>query len=281
MATRWFESPLTAFNRFVLKDRGGRLVARDLPYGAHPRQRLDLYAPRSHAGRLPVILFLYGGSWASGVREGYGFVGRAFAARGYLVAIPDYRLVPEVRFPAFVEDCAAAARWVLDHAGEHGGDPGSLMLIGHSAGAYNAAMLALDPQWLGGRRKSVRGLVGLAGPYDFLPLSGPATRAAFGESEDLAATQPINFAGPGAPPALLLHGGNDRTVRPKNSKHLAKALAAAGVDARVRIYPQLGHVSILTAIALPFRYRAPVLADAVAFAQGLSPPGFPGEGDHP
>ena len=269
MASRWFDSPLTAFNAFVLKDPGGRRIARDLAYGRHERQQLDLYAPRRPAegARLPVIAFFYGGSWASGVRQGYGFVGRALAARGFLVAVADYRLVPEVRFPAFVEDAAAAVRWLIGHAAEHGGDAGRLVLMGHSAGAYNAAMAALDPQWLGAERSRIAGLIGLAGPYDFLPLSGAVTKAAFGAAEDLEATQPVRFAGEGAPRTLLLHGGQDRTVLPRNSKRLAKAIAAAGGEARLKIYPQLGHVAILTALALPFRYRAPVLADAVGFAR--------------
>lgn len=269
MAARWFDSPLTAFNRFVLKDRGGVLLERDIAYGAHERQRLDLYAPRRRQARtrLPIIAFCYGGNWASGARQGYGFVGRAFAAKGFLVAVPDYRLVPDVRFPGFVEDCAAAVDWIVAHAADRGGDPDSVVLMGHSAGAYIAAMLALDPQWLGRTRSSVRGLVGMAGPYDFLPLKGPVTRAAFGQAPDLAATQPVNFAAPDSPPALLLHGGGDRTVLPRNSRALARRLAAAGGEARLRIYPQLGHISIVTALALPFRYTAPVLADAAAFAR--------------
>ena len=270
MAARWL-SPLTTFNRFVLKDSGTSRLARGLAYGGHRRQQLDLYAPRRPSARpLPIVFFFYGGSWASGLRQGYSFVGRALAARGFLVAVPDYRLVPEVHFPAFVEDGAAAVKWVIDHAGEHNGDPDSVVLIGHSAGAYIAGMLALDPQWLGRARSAVSGLVGLAGPYDFLPLSGRATQAAFGQAGDLAATQPVRFASAEAPPALLLHGGADRTVRPRNSKNLARALAAAGADARLKIYPSLGHVAILTAMALPFRYRAPVLADAVAFAREVT-----------
>jgi acetyl esterase/lipase len=271
MAARWFESPLTAFNRFVVKDVGGSLIARDLSYGDDRRQRLDLYGPRRRSGtRLPMIAFLYGGSWASGVRQGYGFVGRALAAKGFLVAIPDYRLVPDVHFPAFVEDGAAAVKWLVEHGAAHGGDPASVVLMGHSAGAYIASMLALDPRWLGPARSAISGLVGLAGPYDFLPLSGPVSRAAFGQAPDLAATQPIRFASAEAPPSLLLHGGADRTVLPRNSKALARALAAAGADAHLKIYPSLGHVSILTAMALPFRYRAPVVADAVAFAREVA-----------
>ncbi|MDP8912885.1 MAG: alpha/beta hydrolase, partial [Pseudomonadota bacterium] len=180
-------SPLRTFNSLVPKDHGAALIERGSAYGAHPRQRLDIYRPRTSTGAkqgqaarspLPVILFLYGGSWQSGMREGYGFAGRALAARGFLVAVPDYRLVPEVRFPAFLEDNAGALRWMRANAVRLGGDPERIVLVGHSAGAYNAAMLALDPRWLGEDRRAVRGFVGLAGPYDFLPLSGPITNAA-------------------------------------------------------------------------------------------------------
>jgi len=264
-------SPLRTFNSLVPKDRGALIVERGAAYGAHPRQRLDLYRPRSKGAEaarapLPIILFLYGGSWQSGMREGYGFAGRALAARGFLVAIPDYRLVPEVRFPTFLEDNARALRWVRANAARFGGDPDRIVLVGHSAGAYNAAMLALDPRWLGEDRRAVRGLVGLAGPYDFLPLSGPITTAAFGQERDLASTQPVNFASAGDPPALLLHGGRDTLVHPRESRRLAERLQAAGVDARVKIYPAIGHIGMVTALARPLRGRASVLEDVVAFA---------------
>lgn len=268
-------SPLRTFDALVPKDGGSARVAEGAAFGADPRQRLDLYAPRRRGGGqgaapLPVIVFLYGGSWQSGSRRGYGFAARALAARGFLVAVPDYRLVPEVRFPAFLEDNAAAVRWVRANAARFGGDPDRIVLAGHSAGAYNAAMLALDPRWLGADRAAVRGLVGLAGPYDFLPLDSPVTRAAFGAAIDLEATQPVRFASPGDPPALLLHGRKDDTVYLRNSQELARRLEGAGVPARLIVYPDLGHVGIVTALSRPFRGRAPVLEDMAAFAREVT-----------
>ncbi|MBS0254266.1 MAG: alpha/beta hydrolase, partial [Proteobacteria bacterium] len=218
---------------------------------------------------LPVIVFLYGGSWNSGMREGYGFAGRALAAQGFVVAVPDYRLVPQVRYPAFLEDGAAALRWVRAHVGEYGGDPNRVVVMGHSAGAYNAAMLAYDARWLG-ERPWLKGFIGLAGPYDFVPLKSDATRAAFGQADDLAATQPINHVAPGAPPALLAVAGKDVTVGPRNAESLAAALARAGVPVQRRTYPGVGHVGIVTALARPLRGRAPVLADAAAFARQVT-----------
>jgi acetyl esterase/lipase len=266
-------SPLRAFNAIVPQDRGAAAVERGSAYGSHPRQRVDLYRPRAwRAGqsRLPIIVFLYGGSWQEGERQGYAFAARGLADAGFLVAVPDYRLVPEVRFPAFLEDAAAAVRWVRANAARLGGDAERIVLVGHSAGAYNAAMLAVDERWLGRDRRAVRGLVGLAGPYDFLPLDIPVTIAAFGQELDAARTQPINFASRGDPPALLLHGALDTTAYPRNSERLASLLRNAGVDARVKLYPKVGHVGIVTALARPFRGRAPVLQDVVAFAREVT-----------
>lgn len=261
-------SPLKTFDALVPKDGGVAIVARDAAFGPDPRQRVDLYAPRSaRAGGLPIIVFLYGGSWNSGTKDGYAFVGRALAAKGFLVAIPDYRLVPQIRYPTFLQDNAAAVRWVIAHAGAYGGDAHRLLLAGHSAGAYNAAMLAYDPRWLGPDRATVRGLIGLAGPYDFLPFDGPVVEATFGSVADPASTQPVRFVQAGDAPAFLATGDADDTVRPANSDSLAKMLVAAGVPVDRRRYPKVGHVGLVTAIARPFRGRAPVLDDLVAFAR--------------
>jgi acetyl esterase/lipase len=259
-------SALSAFNALMPKDLGARRAARAVPFGDHARQAFDVYLPRRRPGcALPLVLFFYGGNWAAGMRQGYGFAGRALASRGFATVIPDYRLVPQFRFPAFLEDGAAAVRRARETAPARGADPDRVVLVGHSAGAYIAAMLALDPQWLGDDRRFVRGFAALGGPYDFLPLDTAATRVAFGKAGDLAATQPINFASAGAPPALLLHGAEDTTVHPRHSRTLAERLVAAGAQAELRLYPRVGHVGLVTALALPFRRRAPVLADVAAF----------------
>jgi acetyl esterase/lipase len=263
--------PLRSFNAFMPKDRGSIRVAEGIAYGEGPRRKLDVYAPRAAApGPRPVILFFYGGAWNSGRRESYAFAARALAARGFLVVVPDYRLVPEALYPDFLGDCAAAVRWARAHSATYGGDGGRIVLVGHSAGAYNAAMLALDPALLGADRAAIRGFAGLAGPYDFLPLDDASTIAAFGKWPNPAETQPIRYAAKGAPPALLLHGEADSRVKPRNSRALARALQTAGSDVRMKLYPGISHVGILTALAIPLRRQAPVLADVAAFAHEVT-----------
>ena len=248
------------------------LAARDVAFGPDERQRLDVYRPRIQVpGKpLPVIIFFYGGSWKTGTKAGYSWVARALAARGFMVVVPDYRLHPKVRYPAFLEDGAAALRWTIAHARDFGGDPARLVLAGHSAGAYNAAMLAYDPRWLGSEQKKVRGFIGLAGPYDFLPFDTDVAREVFGAYPDLPATQPVNFVDGSDPPAFLATAGKDDTVRPRNSDSLAAKLKAAGVEVERVDYPKLGHVGILTALSKPFRGRAHVLDDLTAFARKVT-----------
>ncbi len=260
-------TPLTAFNALVPKDRGIIRVIENAPFGPDPRQRLDIYRPMSPARDLPIIVFFYGGSWNSGTRAGYGWVARALAARGFVVAVPDYRLVPQVRFPAFIEDGAAAVGLVATIAESVGGDANKIILAGHSAGAYNAAMLAYDERYLGADRGRVRGFIGLAGPYDFLPFDGPVTRAAFGGASDPSATQPITFIDRADPPAFIGSADDDRTVEPRNSDSLAAKLRAAGVPVERVRYPGVGHIGILTALARPWRGRSTVLDDVARFAQ--------------
>ena len=263
---------LILFNRLVPKDAGSERIAQDIAFGDNARQRLDIYAPsnRDEASALPVIVFIHGGGWRDGDKAGYEFAGRALASRGFLTVVPNYRLSPAIHFPAFIEDGAAALHWVRTNIAYQGGDPERIVLVGHSAGAHIAALLAMDEQWLGADRSAIAGWVGMAGPYDFLPLDTPATRGAFGNAPDLAATQPINFAGEGDPPALLLHGSVDTTVKPRQSSRLAARLEAAGVPVRHIVYDGIGHTRIMTAISRWTRGSASSLADIENFAREVN-----------
>ena len=264
-------SPLSTYNTLAPADDGGAAAKTGIAYGRHPRQKLDVYVPAKRSAAAPVVVVIYGGSWNSGSKSDYAFLGKALSSRGFATVIADYRLVPEIRFPAFLDDTAAAVAWARSNAQQFGGDPGQLYLLGHSAGAYNAVMVGLDGQYLrnvGIDPSKIRGVIGLAGPFDFLPLAVDSTREAFGNADDLNKTQPTNFASRSAPPMLLATGDGDTTVYPRNAVKLAEKLHAAGAFVSLRRYPEIGHVGILLALSLPFRSKAPVLDDITNFING-------------
>lgn len=232
---------------------------------------LDLYVPEIFAPsgeRAPVVVFFYGGSWRGGARADYRFAAAGLARLGAVVAVPDYRVYPQVRFPDFLTDCAAAVGFIAGVAARYGADPGRIFLAGHSAGAYNAMMLALDPIWLAAQGLSpsrLAGTIGLAGPYDFLPMTGPDIRAVFGPAADTPISQPIHFVRPGAPSALLIAGARDRRVAPRNTASLAARLRACGVAVETRCYRGIGHVGVLLALAPALRWLAPSARDIARF----------------
>ena len=246
----------------------GVTVTRDIAYADGPRHRLDIYQPPGGGKQAPLVVFLYGGSWRTGDKGMYPFVALPLAARGAVVVVPDYRLYPEVAFPAFLDDNARAVAWAADHAAELGADARRLFIVGHSAGAYNAAMLALDPRFLaaaGSDRRRLAGIVGLAGPYDFLPITGEDIKPVFATVGDGPLSQPVSYVDGRNPPMLLLAGEADITVNPRNTLSLAGKVRAAGGVAEAQILPGVGHIGILTAFAPLFRNRAPVLDDIWAF----------------
>ena len=261
-------SPLALFDALGPRDGGGRLALKDAAYGEDPRQRLDVFVPVASAAGAPVLVFFYGGSWKGGSKEDYAFAAQALAAQGFVTVLPDYRLFPQVRFPDFLDDGAAAVAWVRDNVAGFGGDPNRIVLAGHSAGAYNAAMLALDPRYLrraGVDPHAIRAVAGLSGPYDFLPFDHPTSIDVFGQAPDARATQPVTFAGPDAPPAFLATGEADGTVRPRNTQSLARRLREARVPVQERLYPGLDHADTLLALSVTFRSKAPELAEMTAF----------------
>jgi acetyl esterase/lipase len=244
------------------------LVGKGQAYGAGPRQRLDVYAPRGAKGQAPVAVFFYGGSWDSGRRQDYGWVGRAMASRGFVTVVADYRIYPEVRYPGFLEDGAQAVAWASRNASRLGGDAQRVVLVGHSAGAYNAVMLALDGRYLsaaGVDPKAVRAMAGLSGPYDFLPIRSEITERIFGGTDDLPSTQPLAYVRPDSPPAFLATGAADDMVWPKNTIALAKKLREAGVPVEERHYEGVDHVNMVLALSRPLRGRAPVLDEMTGF----------------
>jgi acetyl esterase/lipase len=215
-----------------------------------------------------VVVFIHGGSWNSGNPRDYRFIGRTLAREGYVVVLPGYRLGVPGRFPHMLEDGAAAVAWTRDHVAQFGGDPGQVVLMGHSAGAYNVMMLGLERQWLGRAGvpdNFVKGVIGLSGPYDFYPFTSDSTRAAFGHAPDPVLTQPIHFVRGDAPHILLITGDADTTVKPRNSLALAAALTTAGVPTRPVVLNGMDHGDTVMKLAAPFSRDRRVLDPVLAF----------------
>jgi acetyl esterase/lipase len=238
-----------------------------IAYAEGARHTLDVCRPKT-ATAAPVVVFFYGGGWRSGSKRTYRYVANALARRGYVAVLPDYRIYPPACYPDFLDDGAQAVRWVKDNAKRFGGDPQKIFLMGHSAGAHIAAMLAIDATWLQkvglAPGRDIAGLIGISGPYDFVPLKDETLKIIFGGA-DRPETQPISYVTPGAPPALLLTGGKDDVVGAGNSTRLAEKLRAAGNEATAVIYPRIGHYVIVAAIAPIIRCLVPVLRDTDAF----------------
>ena len=241
----------------------------DVPYGADPQHRLDVYVPdKATVEPRPLIVFWHGGRWSDGDKTDYRFVGAALADLGYVAVLANYRHYPQVKMPGFMDDAARAALWAAAHAAEFGANAHRLYLMGHSAGAHLATLVTLDPRYFaaaGQPAPPIAGVIGLSGPYDFLPLLEADVQDMFGPPPIYPESQPINFVRSDAPPMLLVHGLRDDTVWPKNSRNLATALDARGVSVTLKLYPKLVHADTVAALSLPARGRAPTLADIATF----------------
>lgn len=254
----------------------GSLKRLSAHYGPGRREVLDVYAP-AHARALPIVIFWHGGGWTSGRRSDYRFVGSALAARGIVAVLPDYPLYPDTRFPELLHDPARAVTWVQAHAGEFGGDPTRIVLMGHSAGAHMAAFLAFQHHWLldaGANPGSIRGFVGLSGPYVLEPNSA-ALNAIFAPPYTPADWQPARFVDAQAPPTLLFHGLDDRIVAPRQTLALEQALRAARVPVESVLVPHRSHADMVAAFAWATRGRAPVLQRTVQFVGQVTRQGAP------
>jgi len=265
-------APVDALNASI--DINGLSISRDIAYAPGPMGMMDVYRPSPpSAAKLPLVVFIHGGAWKSGNRGEYRFVAAPLARAGLVVAVPDYRKSPQAGFPTFLEDNARAVAFACDHAAAWGADPQRIFLIGHSAGGYNVLMLALDPRYLGAvgmRPTDLAGVIGMAAPADFIPSPDPDVAAAFGVSPDPDEMQPINFARKDAPPILLLHGGKDDIVSPRNAASLQRHMATVGGEVTVRNFPDLGHIGLVVAVAPISAWRAPVRDTILGFIRAAS-----------
>jgi acetyl esterase/lipase len=254
---------------------GSNPVAQDICYAEEAYQCLDVYAPNA-ASLAPVVVFFHGGGWETGAKEDDRFVAGALVRRGLVAITLNYGLYPDALYPAFLQDAAKAVAWAKAHVARYGGDPNRIVLCGHSAGAYIAAMLSLNRRWLNNEnldpRRDIAAWIGLAGAYDFLPLRSTVLKAIFGPPEDWFQTQPIAHATGEGPPALLATGRHDKIVDPGDTMRLARRVRAAGGEAEVIIYSKLSHKSILAAFARPLSFLSPVVSDISDFVAEFAQP---------
>ena len=246
-------------------------VVEDIAYGQHPLNRLSIYKPNGNMKDRPTIIFFYGGCWGGCetlTKESYVFVAQALTAKGYNVIIPDYRHHPEVKFAAIMHDASAAVEWASTHSADYGGDPDMLFLMGHSAGAHIAAMLTLNETYLKpDTYHSIKGFIGLAGPYDFLPFTDAYQFIVFGPATNYPKTQPVNFVDGNEPPLLLLYGNDDSIVRPVNIESLTRTVRQKGGQVEPHRYDGLDHTDILGALSIPLQNQKQVLENIIDFVK--------------
>jgi acetyl esterase/lipase len=212
--------------------------------------KLDVYVPSEVSQKKrDVVIFFYGGSWQNGARGFYRFVAQTLTRQGFIVVIPDYRKYPQVVYPDFLYDTAAAVAWTYRHIHTHGGNAARIHLLGHSAGAYNAAMVAANPIYLERfslkPAKAIRSVAGLAGPYAFEPNTRKLKTIFAATDENWARMQVPSYISTHTPPMLLIHGGQDNLVGAFNAERLFAAFEKNRVPSRLQIYPDLGHVGVI------------------------------------
>jgi len=244
-------------------------ITHDIAYAPGDRHGLDIYVSLAPGAPRPVVVFFHGGGYDSGDKADLAWLGAALARRGYVVVVPDFRLYPQVIWPAFLQDCAAAVRWTRDNAARYGGDPSKLVLMGHSSGAYNAISLAVDRRWLGevgmDPDRDLRAAVGLSGPYDDMQTTNLKIQTIFGPKRQWPDTQPVNHAHGRSPPLLLITGDRDDIVDPVESDMLAENVRKSGGVVKLIHYPTLDHTGTLEAL-VPQKGKNPqVMDDVTAF----------------
>lgn len=267
-------SPIKVLNSLV-PENGYELVSA-VEYGTNSRQKLDIYLPKAadkstkleSAPLKKVIIFYYGGNWDSGERADYKFVAEALVGHGYIVVIPDYRVYPEVLFPGFMEDPVSAAKWVKTNIKKYNGDANKVFLAGHSAGAHIAVMMAINSEYLAEaslKPNDFVGVIGLAGPYDFLPLKSDRLKVMFGSEAEQWKSQPINFVDGKNPPLFLAVGMKDGTVWPRNTYNLAKKIKEKNGLVEVHEFASYGHVDMVAKLAKPLRGNGELLKSVITF----------------
>jgi acetyl esterase/lipase len=256
---------------------GGVGVSKNIAYGSEPLQDLDIYYPKpltqamkaqnTISNSYPMVVFVHGGSWESGTKEEYAFVGQSFAQAGYVTAVINYRKAPEYVYPAYVKDTAQAIAWSYNNAARFYADPQRLAVVGHSAGAFNMMAAVSNEDFLapyGISPKDISAVVGIAGPYsyDFRKFSSATAFPAEATPDEVMPDRHIKGS---QPPYLLLTAENDEIVYESNTIKMTKALKAYGANVENGEIEGASHATSIGAMASPLRWVNDVRAQVLTY----------------
>ncbi|GGW76898.1 carboxylesterase [Alteromonas halophila] len=247
-------------------------IIENLRYGNLNRQQLDVFIPENPKNKnMPVVVFFHGGRWSFGSKSQYQFVGTRLASMGYVAVLPNTRLYPQVKFPTFVEDAAAAVAWVQRNITDYGGSE-KLFISGHSSGAHIGALLVADESYLtnaGADADKLSGFIGMAGPYDFTPKADDL-KDIFGPPEQFREMAVTHFIDGSEPPFALMYSEDDETVHRQNLERLATRIRAKGGKVHTFIYETGGHTGTVAALSWANPDNLPVTHDMQQFIQKYS-----------
>jgi acetyl esterase/lipase len=239
----------------------------DVSYGPLERQRYDVYRSKTPRRNSPLLVFIHGGSWTDGSKDIYKFLAEGFTSEGFDVVVPNYRLYPNAVYPQMIEDTAKAVVAVAKQFPDR-----EIVIMGHSAGAYNVLMTALNPQYLKAEGRdlcdSISGVVSLSGPTGIIPLKEEPYITIFPD-RFTAEDAPLNQADGPTPPLFFGHGADDKTVYPQNSQKLAEKIQARGGKAIVKIYDDMNHTDAVKVLSRHFDGDATLKTDIIRFVESL------------
>lgn len=258
-------APVTLLN--TITPSGSFSKAEDVSYGPLSRQAMDIYKTDVPKPGAPVIVFIHGGSWTEGSKDIYKFLAEGFTKDGYDIAVPNYRLYPETKYPGMIEDTAKSIAYVQKQYPDR-----PLVVMGHSAGAYNMLMTVLQPSYLkaagGNLCERVAGAISLAGPTGIIPLDSEPYITIFPD-RFTKSDAPLNNVNSRTPAIFFGHGQDDTTVYPQNSQRLAEKIKARGGIAEIQVYEGMNHIEPVQFLSRRFDGKASLKADIVRFIDGL------------
>ncbi|MCA4778986.1 alpha/beta hydrolase [Acinetobacter towneri] len=236
-----------------LTPRQGYTVQSNIAYGLRARHRLDLYRTTTPRPQRPLMVFVHGGAWSRGDKQDYRFVGEAFAKEGFDVAVMNYQLAPQHIFPTYIDDLTLALNYLTQQQHKLGISTAQVVLMGHSAGAFNVMSLLYHPQpYALSCKDHIRAIIGLAGPYHFDYKDDPLCADAFDQEVPYQDVMPYYFVEPNSVKHYLLVAEKDQIVGASNATDFDHVLKKYGNHSEIIVIPKTGHVSVMASVSSLF-----------------------------